>query len=410
VPDDVRTDYLTQVAARLQAGDCFETAMRYAYRAALCSPDFLYHVESPGRLDDYALASRLSYFLWNSLPDEELISLASRGALRDPKMLDAQVERMLADPKSQRFVNDFLGQWLKLREIAANDPDKKLYPEFSPYLQDSMLGESRAYFRELIDRNLDSAYLVKSDFAMLNQKLAAFYGVQGVVGANIRRVELPPDCPRRGGFLTQAAVLKVTANGTTTSPVPRGAFVMARLLGQPPEPPPPNLPAIEPDVRGAHTIREQLDKHRNQASCAACHAKIDPAGFALESFDVIGGWRDRYRVLGDDAAPLPPAPRGGIDPFIPIKFSLGPSVDPSGQLPDGRGFHDVNGLESLLAADKLALLHNLAEQLMIYAIGRDVSFSDRPAMDAPVTRTEAAGGGIRTLLHELVKSDLFQTR
>jgi hypothetical protein len=269
-----------------------------------------------------------------------------------------------------------------------------------------MLGETRAYFRELIDRNLDASYLVKSDFAMLNQKLATHYGIPGVVGSQIRRVQLPPGCPR-GGFLTQAAILKVTANGTTTSPVPRGVFVMARLLGKPPEPPPPNLPTIEPDVRGAHTIREQLDKHRSNASCAVCHAKMDPAGFALESFDVIGGFRTRYRSVGDLGDP---APRGNIDPFIGISFKLGPPVDPTGQLPDGRKFSDVSQLESILAADKHSLLHNLAQQLTVYATGRDVAFTDRPALDEMVGRTEGQGGGIRTLLHELVQSSLFQTR
>src|SRR6185369_11345003 len=185
--------------------------------------------------------------------DDALTQLAASGKLHDGKVLDEQVERLLADPKSQRFIEDFLGQWLKLRAIAANDPDKKLYPEFSPYLQDSMLAESRAYFRELIEKNLDASYLVKSDFAMLNEKLAQHYGIPGVSGPAIRRVALPPGCPR-GGFLTQAAILKVTANGTTTSPVVRGAFVMARLLGQPPEPPPPNIAAVEPDVQGATTI------------------------------------------------------------------------------------------------------------------------------------------------------------
>jgi hypothetical protein len=406
VDDQTCKAYLSQVQDRLKAGDCFESAMRWAYQAALCSPDFLYLIESPGKLDDFDLACRLSYFLWDSLPDEALTSLATSGALHDPKVLDAQVERMLADGKSQRFVEDFLGQWLKLREIAANDPDKKLYPEFSAYLQDSMVAETRAYFRELIDKNLNASYLVKSDFAMLNEKLAVHYGIPGVSGSQIRRVQLPADCPR-GGFLTQAAILKVTANGTTTSPVPRGAFVMARLLGRPPEPPPPNVPAVEPDVRGAKTIREQLDKHRSNATCAACHAKIDPAGFALESFDVIGGQRSRYRCIGDQGDP---APRGNIDPFIGISFKLGPTVDPSGQLPDGRKFSNVRDLETLLAADPHPLLKNLAQQLLIYSTGREVAFSDRAAIKDVIEKTERQGGGIRTLLHEVVKSTLFQTR
>ena len=407
VPPEVRQGYVDQVAQRLKAGDCFETAMRFAYRTALCSPDFLYRIEPPGQLDENALASRISYFLWHSAPDDVLIDLAAAGKLRDPKVLDEQVERMLVDPKSQRFIDDFLGQWLKLRSIAENDPDKKLYPEFSPYLQDSMAAETRAYFREIIEKNLPANYLVKSDFAMLNEKLATHYGIPGVSGSQIRRVELPPGSPR-GGFLTQAAILKVTANGTTTSPVPRGVFVMARLLGKPPQPPPPNLPVIEPDVRGAHTIREQLDKHRSNATCASCHAKIDPAGFALESFDVIGGFRTRYRCTAEGDGD--PAPRGNIDPLIGISFKLGPPVDPSGQLPDGRKFNDVNDLKDLLAANPRPLLRNLAQQLTIYATGRDVTFSDRPALDEMVARAEAQGGGIRTLLHELVKNSLFLTR
>jgi hypothetical protein len=406
VDPQVRHAYVDKVAERLKAGDCFEMAMRWAYRAALCSPDFLYHIEPPGKLDDFALASRLSYFFWGSMPDDTLTALATGGKLHDPKVLDEQVERLLNDPRSARFIQDFLGQWLKLRQIAENDPDKKLYPEFSPYLQDSMVAETRAYFRELIDRDLNASYLVKSDFAMLNEKLAVHYGIPGVSGSQIRRVSLPPGCPR-GPFLTQAAVLKVTANGTTTSPVPRGAFVMGRLLGRPPEPPPANIPVVEPDVRGAHTIREQLDKHRSNAVCASCHAKIDPPGFALESFDVIGGFRTRYRCIGDAGDP---APRGSIDPFIGISFKLGPAVDASGQMADGRAFAGVSELQTVLAADPHPLLRNLAQQLTIYSTGRDVAFSDRQALNDMVARTEAHGGGTRTLLHQLVQSSLFQTR
>jgi Protein of unknown function (DUF1588)/Protein of unknown function (DUF1585) len=210
----------------------------------------------------------------------------------------------------------------------------------------------------------------------------------------------------RGGLLSQAAVLKVTANGTTTSPVPRGAFVLDRFLGQPPEPPPANIPAIEPDVRGATTIREQLDRHRSEATCASCHAKIDPPGFALEEFDVIGGQRDRYRSLGKGD----PAPRKNIDPFIGIGFRLGPKVDPSGVLPDGRKFAGFAEFRALLAADRDRLAANLARQLAVYATGRGAGFSDREAIAAVVAAANKKGGGIRTLLHELVQSQLFQTR
>jgi mono/diheme cytochrome c family protein len=419
VEAEVRKAYVAKLEERLAAGDCFESAMRWAYRAALCSPDFLFHVEPAGKLDDYALACRLSYFLWNSLPDDELVALATpvgnalrgvpdrhRGrSLREPEVLRAQVERLLADKRSERFVEDFLGQWLSLRKIAATDPDKKLYPEFSPYLQDSMVAETRAYFRELLDKNLGASHLVKSDFAMLNEKLAVHYGISGVSGSQIRRVPLPADS-LRGGFLTQASILKITANGTTTSPVPRGAFVMARLLGQPPDPPPANVPAVEPDVRGATTIREQLARHMEDATCAACHARLDPPGFALESFDVIGGFRTRYRSIGAGDS----APRGAIDPFIGISFKLGPTVDPSGELPGGREFSGVTELQGLLASDTRQLSRNLVRQLAIYAAGRDMTFSDRDDIEAIVSRAAEKQGGIRTLLHELVQSSLFQTK
>jgi len=405
VDAETRKRYVARVEDRLQAGDSFEAAMRTAYRAALIAPDFLYHVEPAGRLDDHALACRLSYFFWRSMPDEKLTRLADAGKLREPATLRAETERLLADPRSQRFVEDFLGQWLKLRQIAATDPDRKLYPEFSAYLQDSMVAETRAYFRELLDKDLHAGYLVKSDFAMLNEKLAVHYGIPGVTGSQVRRVALPAGSPR-GPFLTQAAILKITANGTTTSPVPRGAFVLERLLGTPPEPPPPNIPAIEPDVRGAKTIREQLDKHRADASCAACHAKIDPPGFALEGFDVIGGERTRYRSIGAGD----PAPRGSIDPFLGIGFKLGPAVDASGVLPDGRTFAGIADYQALLAADRGRLLTNLARQFAVFGTGRPVSFADREAIAAVVAAAEKQGGGVRTLIHELTRSRLFQTR
>lgn len=405
VAAETTAQYVAIVMQRLDAGDCFETAMRAAYKAALCAPDFLYHVESSdaqGALDNHTLACRLSYFLWNSLPDEKLWRLAATGELRQPEVLTAEIERLLSDPKSERFIEDFLGQWLKLRQIAANDPDKKLYPEFSPYLQDAMIAETRAYFRELLDGDLDAAHLVKSNFVMLNERLAKHYGIANVEGCAMRRVPLAADVPR-GGFLTQASILKITANGTTTSPVPRGAFVIDRLLGQPPEPPPAAVAAIEPDVRGATTIREQLAKHREHAVCASCHKRIDPPGFALEAFDVIGGYRQRYRSIGEGDA----AERGAIDPFIGISFKLGPPVDASGELADGRTFADIREYQTLLAAESTRLLRNLATQLAIYATGREVRFSDRPAIEAIVERTKQRQGGVRTLLHELIASPLF---
>ncbi len=420
VADQVRQQYVTIVGDRLAAGDCFEMAMRAAYRAALVSPDFLYHVETTGELpagepptgklpagilDAHAIACRLSYLLWNSLPDEQLMQHVAAGDLLEPAVLHAQVERLLNDPRCDRLISDFLGQWLKLRQIAATDPDKKLYPEFSPYLQDTMVAETRAYFREMLAQDLDARHVIKSDFVMVNQKLATHYGIPDVQGSQIRRVRVPEDCPR-GGLLTQAAILKITANGTTTSPVPRGAFVIDRLLGEPPEPPPANVSAIEPDVRGTTTIREQLAKHREHAVCASCHQRIDPPGFALEAFDVIGGFRKRYRSIGEGD----PADRGSIDPLIGIGFKLGPAVDATGTLADGREFNDIDQYRTLIASDATRLLQNLTRQLAVYATGREVRFSDRPLIEQIVRRTESNGGGIRTLLHELVGSPLFTGR
>jgi hypothetical protein len=210
----------------------------------------------------------------------------------------------------------------------------------------------------------------------------------------------------RGGFLTQAAVLKITANGTTTSPVVRGNYVTDRLLGRRVDPPPPNVPAVEPDVSGATTIRELLEKHRTDSNCAGCHAKMDPAGFALEAFDVIGGHREQYRSIGAGD----PAPRGRIDPFIPVSFRLAQPVDSSGVLPDGRAFGDVRGLRRLLAGDTRPLLRNLAGRLAVFATGRPLSFSDRDRLEAIVLAAESRGGGVRAMLHELVQSELFQSR
>ena len=397
-------EYVGRLRDRLSAGDGFELAMRAVYRAAMCSPDFLYHVEPAGELDGPALACRLSYFLWNSLPDAELMAVALKGGLKQGDEVRRQVDRMLSDRRSERFLEDFLGQWLKLRAIGANDPDKKLYPEFSPYLQDSMVAETRAYFRELLDKDLGASHLVASRFLMVNDKLASVYGLEGVDGPRIRRVDLP-DGHVRGGFLTQASLLKITSNGTTTSPVPRGAFVMARLLGRPPQAPPADVPAVEPDVRGATTIRELLDKHRSDSNCAGCHASIDPAGFALEAFDVLGNYRERYRSLDEGDA----APRGRIDPKIGISFKLGPQVDASGKWLDGSVFDDVRGLRRRLESEQALLLRNVATQLAVYGVGRPLSFSDREKMRELVRSVEEKGGGLRTLVRELCASDLFGT-
>ena len=314
-----------------------------------------------------------------------------------------EVERLLKDPKSQRFVEDFLGQWLKLRQIAANDPDRKLYPEFSPYLQDSMVAETRAYFRELLDKNLDASYLVKSDFAMLNEKLAVHYGIPGVSGSQIRRVALARRLPARR---------LPHAGGDPEDHRQRHddlAGAARRVRDGPPARPAARAAAAEHPGRRARRPRAPGPSASNStstasnAACASCHAKIDPPGFALESFDVIGGFRTRYRSIGAGD----PAPRGSIDPFIGISFKLGPTVDASGVLPDGRSSAASANFRRCWPPIRTLLL-NLAQQFTIYATGREVVFSDRQALNEIVARTEKQGGGIRTLLHEFVESQLFQ--
>jgi hypothetical protein len=397
--------HVALVKAQLADGDLFEVAMRTAYKAALCAPDFLYLKEPAGALDDWAVASRLSYFLWNSMPDDTLFALAEKGTLRDPAVLRAQVGRMLHDPRAERFIADFTDQWLQLADIDATTPDRKLYPEFRRILRDAMLAETRAFFRELVDKDLSATNVIDSDFAMLNQRLAEHYGIPGVVGSAIRRVPLPAGSGR-GGILTQASVLKVTANGTVTSPVKRGAWVQRQILGRPPDPPPPDVPAIEPDVRGTTTVRELLARHRTQAACAACHNKIDPPGFALEGFDVIGGRRTRYRALGEGDLPQEPDGARALG-RPPVQYRWGPKVDASGETADGRAFRDIEEFKKLLLEEPRAIARNLVGQLVTYATGAPVGFADRAAAERVLDRTAAGRYGVRSLIHEIVQSPLF---
>jgi mono/diheme cytochrome c family protein len=400
IPSGELSRYTKIVAERLRAKVSFEEAMRTAYKAILVSPDFLFLQERPGSLDGSSIACRLSYLLWNSMPDDTLLGAAGR--LSDPEVLRAQTERLLSDSKGARFVEDFLDQWLNLREIDLTTPDAKLYPDFDLYLRDSMLLESRAFFRELLQKDLPVLEIVDSDWAMLNQRLAEHYGIAEVPGCQVRRTALPP-ASHRGGLLTQAGILKVSANGTTTSPVTRGAWVLDRILARPPQPPPPDLPTIDPDVRGSTTIREQLDRHRSNATCAACHAKIDPPGFALESYDVIGGYRTRYRSTGSGDAPDRKDGR-------PAGYRLGRPVDASGQFPDGRTFKDVEEWKARLLETPDAVVRGFVEKLLVYATGAPLQFADRPAVEEILARAKKKGLGVRTILHEVIQSELFRIK
>jgi hypothetical protein len=381
-------------------------ALVTGYTAVLCSPGFLYLEEEPGLLTGSALANRLSYFLWNGPPDETLRSLAAKNKLRQPDVLRTQVDRLLDHPNSSNFVNAFLDYWLDLRKLSETTPDQTLYPEY--YLDDllleSALQETQLFVGRLIRNNLPARYLVASDFTMLNSHLARHYGLPPVEGVAMRQVSLPHDSVR-GGLLTQASVLKITANGTTTSPVLRGAWIMERILGEPPPPPPTGVPAIEPDTRGATTIRQQLDKHRSIATCAACHSKIDPAGFALENFDVLGGWRGQYRST-DQGEPVKGIGKNGFA----FTFRLSQPVDASGRLANGDEFRNVVDLKRLLLKDERKIARNFVGQMITYATGTPVRFADREEVERMLDATAAEGYKMRSLVHQIVQSSMFRNK
>lgn len=398
--------FLALFQAQLERGEGFAKSLLAAYTAVLISPGFVFVEERPGRLDDHALATRLALLLWNSGPDPALRARAERGELRRPEVLRAEAERLLDDPRSRRFVDAFTDYWLDLRKIDDTSPSSTLYNDYEldDPLKQAALEETRRFVAELLRADLPVRNLIDSDFTFLNERLAVHYGVSGVNGSRVRRVELPDESVR-GGLLTQASILKVTANGTTTSPVLRGYWITERILGVE-IPPPPPVAAVEPDIRGAVTIRQQLEKHRADPSCASCHAKMDPPGFALESFDVMGGQRDRYRAVKEGVAPAAGIGLNGQR----FAFHYALPVDAAGELPDGRQFRDVREFKQLLLSDELPLARSLARQLVTYATGHPVRFSERAALEEILRRARARDYGVRTLIHEIIQSDLFQTK
>lgn len=401
--DEELARYVRLIAGRQEAGRSLEASVRVGFAAVLCSPNFLYlREEMRGdevRISDHELASRLSYFLWSSMPDTELLECAARQSLRTPDVLHAQVERMLGDPKKNRFITDFTGQWLRLRQIDATVPDPKVYIEFDDFLKASMVDETQSFFRTLLDEDLSIRNFLDSDFAMLNRRLGRHYGIQGVKGSQVQKVKLPEDSVR-GGVLTQGAVLKVTANGTNTSPVVRGVWVLENILGQTVPPPPPNIPSIEPDTRGTATIREQLIKHRELASCSSCHRYIDPPGFALESFDPAGKFREQYLRFHVE----PQHADKGWGKVIEVG-----KVDPSGRLSSGEQFADVREFKRLMLENDPRFARCLTEKLVTYALGRELGFSDRELVDAILAKAATKGGGLKTLIHAIIQSPVFST-
>jgi mono/diheme cytochrome c family protein len=398
--DDVGP-FVAIVKTKLADGYAFEPAIRAALKGVLIAPEFLFLRERPGKLDDFALASRLSYFLWSTMPDDELFALAEQQKLSNPDVLRRQVERMLASPKATALTENFVGQWLGLREIDATEPSHILYPEFDHLLKVSMVREAELFFDEILKLDLSVTNFVASDFMMVNGRLAKHYGIPGVDGWEFQKRPVPAGS-HRGGVLTMASVLKVTSNGTTTSPVLRGAWVMDRILGTTPPPPPDNVSALDPDIRGAKTIREQLAKHRSIESCAACHRKIDPPGFALESFDCIGGWRDHYRATGLGETVTENDRR--------MPYLKGKTVDPADVTADGDRFENIDGLKQILLKDKPRLSRAFTTKLLTYATGRAPQLTDNAAVDALVIKIASRNDGLRTLVHEIVQSGLFQNK
>ncbi len=403
--EDVIKIYEQLVSDELQAGTPLAEALLTGYTAFLCSGQFLFLPEprsdSPQR--QYAIASRLSHFLGNTRPDDELNQLAEQKQLLNPDILIQQTRRLLEADSAKNFVTNLTDYWLSLKDIRRDEPDSRLYPEyrFDDYLIESMAAETRAFVTVMIEENLPVTDLVDADFVFVNDRLARHYGLPPVSGSRMRKVSLP-DASLYGGLLTQAALLKVTANGTTTSPVIRGAWIMERIMGNPPPPPPPTVPAVEPDIRGATTIREQLALHTKDPSCATCHARFDPVGFALEDFDVMGAFRTRYRSLakGEKVTGID---RAGHDY---IYFVAGPT-DSSGTLRDGSAFKNIQELKQLLVTEPRQLARNLVQQLVVYATGTPVRFSDRPVVEAILNECQPQGYRTRDLLESLVRSPIF---
>ena len=367
------------VAGKLREGMKPLQALQLGCQAILCSPGFLYLNLGEGELSDVALASRLSYFLWSSPPDATLLKLAAAEKLRPN--LSAQVKRMLADAKSERFVRHFVRRWLDLDNIGTMPPSADFLEYYRDNLETAMRAETEMFFRHVLDQNLPLREFLEADYSFLNRELALHYGIKGVKGNALKRVSLKGS--KRGGLVGQGAFLTASANGVDTSPVVRGIYVLEKLLGYTPPPPPPDVPAIEPDIRGAVTIREQLIKHREIATCAECHRKIDPLGFALENFDAVGGWRDTYEAKK--------------------------TIDAAGKLPGGDTFRTVSEFRKLLVARQDQFNRCLTEKLMTFALGRELEISDRPHIDAITARMKKPNAGLRDLVEAVVLSEAFRT-
>jgi hypothetical protein len=395
VPDTELAAYLALYQTARKQGDLFEPAVLFALRGVLISPQFLFRIEPPNPssqprlLDNYALATRLSYFLWGSMPDSLLIDLAEMGKLQDPEVLKGQVARMLRSPKSLGLVQSFVEQWLRTRELGSViTPDAKLFPMYAG--DEELRGDIRyqpvLFFQELLANDLSLLNLIDSKFTIATRKLQRLYGLnvkppRPNAGGQPQRIELPDDS-HRGGLLGMAAVLAVSSYAHRTSPVLRGKWILDAMLGTPPPPPPPNVPTLPESAAGAPaTVRERLTLHRTNPVCASCHSRIDPLGFALENYDVLGRWRNE-----DGGRP----------------------IDNEGELPDGTGFRGPDELKAVLLARKDLFLRNLTSKMLGYALGRGLTLQDSCTVDAILAELERNDYRARTLIEAIVLSTPFR--
>jgi hypothetical protein len=374
-----------------QNGESFDKGLQLAMQAVLVSPHFLFRIEQDQAqgppslgvaITQFELATRLSYFLWASTPDHELFTLASEGKLRQPDVLEAQVKRMLQDPKARALSENFAPQWLQIRVLKDFAPDPKMFPSFDEPLRNAMFGETERFFQHIVEEDRSVLELIDSDYTFVNERLAKHYGIEGVKGAEFRKVKLPDK--RRGGVLAMASVLTVTSNPTRTSPVKRGKWIMENILGTPPPPPPPDVPEFEekPAVITG-TLRQRMEQHRVNPSCATCHQRMDPLGFGFENFDVIGSWRDREG-----------------------KFA----IDASGVLPDGKKFNGPAELRGILKQREGEVCRCLAEKVLTYALGRGIERTDRCTIDDIARNLKKNQYRFSALILDVVKSDAFQMR
>ncbi len=386
--------YLNAFTSERQAGETMASAYRSALLGVLTSRHFIYLVEGDAvprdRLTDSELASRLSYFLWSSMPDNDLLAAAKGGLLKGDGLKN-EVDRMLADPKANRFIDDFTRQWLQLHRLGMFPPDQKLYPTYDAWLERSLHVEAIEYVREIFAKNLPIDQLLDSDWTIANARLCDFYGLPEPKTGGFQRVALKPE-NHRGGLLAMGAVLGLTSDGTRHRPVHRGVWVSEVILGKTPPPPPANVSAIEPNPpdRPKATLRQKIEAHRNNANCAACHAKIDPLGLAWDNYDAIGQWRTREKVTtgtGDD-----------------------PPIDPSGVLPDGRAFKDSVQFKRLLLEDRDTFLNAFIEHVCTYALRRVLTLDDREAVTAIVEEARKNKAGLKEIIRLVALSDLIRKR